>query len=92
MCPTFHLRDQQVAMRPLVDPVLESAAFLLNLRASLCHQLAFGIHRAVLEARSFEVSLHSGIRHRVCRTIDEILRNHSEKIIIKKGNVCVNDC
>lgn len=79
-------------MRPLVDPVLESVAFLLYLRDSLCQQLAFGIHGAVLEARTVEVSLHSGVRHRVCRTIDEILRNHSEGIIIiMKEKVCVND-
>lgn len=76
-CLTLQLSDEQIAVCPLMDPMLEGAAFLLHLRNSLCNHPAFRIHLAILEEDTFEVSLHCGIWHRVCRSIHQIPRNHS---------------
>lgn len=74
---TLQTSNQHIAVCPLMDPMLEGAAFLLHLRAGLCYQPAFRIHPAVLEEFTFKVSLQCGIWHRVCRPVHQILRNHS---------------
>lgn len=77
VCLTIHPSDQQIAMSPLMNPVLEGATFLLHLRNSSCNQLSFRIHHTILEEGTLEIRLHCGIRHRVCWPVHQILRNHS---------------
>lgn len=64
-----------------MDPVLEGAAFLLNFWGVLWNQLVFRTHCAVLSERATKITLHSGIRHRVCWSVHQIPWNHSGKHI-----------
>lgn len=74
---TLQPSDQQIAMRPLMDPVLEGAAFLLHLRNVSCNQHAVRIHRAVGEEDALGISLYRCVWHRVCRPVHQILSNNS---------------
>lgn len=72
-------------MCPLVDPVLESAAFQLHFRASSREQLPFRVNGTVLNKVTFQICLHRGVRHRVRRSVHQIPRNHSGNIKKKKN-------
>lgn len=73
---TFHVSHKDVSICPLVNPVLEGAAFEYNLRGALCHQAAISLSDTVLLAGPAKVLLHCGIRDVVGRTINQVERNY----------------
>lgn len=73
---TFHVSHEDVSVCPLVDPMLEGAAFEHNLRGASCHQAAISLGDTVLLAGPAEVLLHCGIRDVVGRSINQVQRNY----------------
>lgn len=73
---TFHVSHEDVSICPLVNPVLEGAAFEHNLRGASCHQAAIPLSDTVLLAGPAEVLLHCGIRDVVGRAINQVQRNY----------------
>lgn len=73
---TFHVSHEDVSICPLVNPMLEGAAFEHNLRGASCHQAAISLSDTVLLTWPAEVLLHCGIRDVVGRTINQVQRNY----------------
>lgn len=73
---TFHVSDKDVSVCPLVDPMLEGAAFEHNLRGASCHQAAIFLSDTVLLAGPAQVLLHRGVRDVVGRSIDQVQWNY----------------
>lgn len=73
---TFHVSHEDISICPLVDPVLEGAAFEHNLRGASCHQAAICLGDTVLLAGPAQVFLHCGIRDVVGRSVNQVQRNY----------------
>lgn len=73
---TFHVSHKDVSVCPLVDPMLEGAAFEYDLRGASCHQAAISLSDTVLLTGPAQVLLHRGIRDVVGRSVNQVQRNY----------------
>lgn len=73
---TFHVCHEDVSICPLVDPMLEGAAFEHDLRGASCHQAAISLSDTVLLAEPTQVLLHRGIRDVVGWSVNQVQRNY----------------
>lgn len=73
---TFHVSHKDVSICPLVDPMLEGAAFEYDLRGASCHQAAISLSDTVLLTGPAQVLLHCGIRDVVRRSVNQVQRNY----------------
>lgn len=78
----MHVSDQQVPLGPVVDPVLEGAAFLSRLRVA-SHQvdLLAVLHR-ILDKVSDELLFQRGVGDVIGRTVNQVDGNYPGGILI----------